>query len=161
MPKRPTFPPYTKRIIARRIANDRPGLVVISAGSWKAGEEWDDNPKVSSIVVPLDADPHDYSLYPIDGLDALIVPASGNPESWTERLIMAAWSGEPRMLWLQDGDIAFRLCRDMTYPISEMDCSPVDDLATHIRDEVRGYKSVNRLLAEMGEPCWTLQGWFS
>ena len=161
MPKRAIFPPYTKRIIARRIANDRPGLVVISAGSWKAGDEWDDNPRASRIVVQLDSDPKDYSWYPIDGLDALIVPAEGTPEAWTNRLIVAAWSGEPRMLWLQDGDIAYRLCRGLTYPISELDFSPVESLGVHIRDEVRGFNSVNRLLAEMGEPAWTLQGWFS
>jgi len=161
MPKRPSFPPYSKRIIARRIANDRPGLIVISAGDWKAGVEWDDNPRISRIVVPLDADPADYAWYPIDGLDVLIVPAPRNPQSWTERLILAAWSGDPRMVWMQEDDIAYRLCRGLTYPISVLDFSTLSDLAYCIRDQVRGYRSVNRLLTEMGEPGWTMQEWFS
>ena len=155
------FPPFCKPLIARRIANDRPGLVVIAAGGWTIPAHWQDNPRISRLVVPLDADPQDYAWYPIDGLDTLIVPDPSAPPAWVDRVILSVWTGEPRMIWLQDGDDAIRLCRDLTYPLSVLDRVPTADLGKAIRDEVRAWQSVNLTLAALGAQGWHMQAWFS
>jgi hypothetical protein len=159
--KRPKFPPYCKPLIARRIAHDRPGLVVISAGGWTVSQDWQDNPRISRLAVPLDADPVDYAWYPLDSLDTLIIPDPAAPVAWLERLILAVWAGEPRMIWLQDGDDAIRLCRGLTYPFSVLDRVPLHDLGRAIRDEVRGFVAVNNLLSGLGHAGWDSQAWFS
>lgn len=155
------FPPFCKPLIARRIANDRPGLVVIAAGGWTIPAHWQDNPRISRLAVPLDADPQDYAWYPIDGLDTLIVPDPAAPPAWIDRLIIAAWTGEPRMIWLQDGGEALRLCRDLPYPVSVLDRVPIPDLGKAIRDEARAWQSVNRTLAALGAQGWDMQAWYS
>lgn len=164
--KRKKFPPYAKALIARRIAEDVPGLVVVATG-FDQGLMWADNTRVSRIVVPMDSDPQgfDWEL-PVIDLDVLVATSGQEPDAWLTRLAAAIWSGEPRMIWLQDEDKAWMLenpITNMTYELWRRYPSrpaTLDGLAKAIREQEIDAAHAERGARMDGDNEWTRDQWF-
>ena len=151
-----------RNLVARRIADDVPGLIVIAAGDYEVGTSWSQNPRVARIVVPMTVDPAQYDWWrPLVDLDALIIPATGVPDRWLTRLVNAVWTGEPRMVWLQDEDLAWRLDRGYALPFSPADHTTVANLAKAIRHAERDAETAEKGAHMLGDSTWTRRDWFA
>jgi len=164
--KKRKLAPYAKALVARRIAEDVPGLVVVATG-FNAGTEWTDNERVSRIVVPLDSDPAEYDWYlPLVDLDVLIAPSDDAPDAWLTRLAKHVWSGDPRMVWIQEDNIAWMMDRPVPtmrfemwhmYPLETVLLS---ELGRRIRQEEKKAIDAERGARLSGDEEWTADQWF-
>ncbi|MHB1266418.1 MAG: hypothetical protein ACYCY2_02305 [Acidithiobacillus ferriphilus] len=158
--------PYAKALIARRIAEDVPGLVVVATG-FDQGLRWAANHRVSRLIVPMDSDPQDYEwTLPLIDLDVLVATSGIEPDSWLTRLVSALWTGEPRMIWLQDEDKAWMLENPITnmkyelwrrYPSRP---ATLDGLAKAIREQEIDAAHAERGARMDGDNEWTQDQWF-
>lgn len=163
---RQKFAPYAKSLVARRIAEDVPGLVVVATG-FDVGHQWIGNKRVSRVVAPMDSDPMDYDwVLPIIDLDVLVATSGQEPDAWLTRLVSALWTGEPRMIWLQDEDKAWMLenpITGMTYELWRRYPSrptTIRDLAKAIREEEKAAAHAERGYRMQGDNEWTQGQWF-
>lgn len=160
------LPPYGKQLIARRIAHDHPGLVVVATG-FNEGLYWADRAKVSRIVVPMDSDPATFNWYlMLVDLDVLIAPGANVPDEWLTLLTRHVWKGEPRMVWMQDDEEVWRLWRpedDSVYPMEPFNYDKIfhiSKLGRAIHLEVRLAQAVSGAMQAEGKK-WTPDQWFS
>jgi len=164
--KRRKLPPFAKALIARRIAEDVPGLVVVATG-FDQGLMWSDNDRVSRIVLPMDSDPQEYDWeLPVIDLDILVATSGQEPDAWLTRLVAAIWTGEPRMIWLQDDDNAWMLenpVMNMKYELWRRYPSrpaTIDGLAKAVREEEKAAAHAERGFRMDGDDEWTRAQWF-
>lgn len=158
--------PYAKALVARRIAEDIPGLVVVATG-FNQGLMWADNARVSRVVVPMDSDPQDYDWeLPVIDLDVLVATSGQEPDAWLTRLVAAIWTGEPRMIWLQDDDQAWMLenpIANMKYELWRRNPSgptTLDGLAKAVREQEKAAAHAERGFRMQGDDEWTQAQWF-